>query len=787
MTMLSMKARRSGTRAKGFSLLEVLIAIVVLSVGLLALAALQGNLTRSSADAKVRARVAAMLAARMDTLRQGGYGTLTPEGNAPVLDSVDGVAAYDCDTASPDATDWADCARTQSALGALRITQRIDTWQGAASFTQSVAANANIPQFKRITLGAQWTDAEGATRNLQLISDVSAMALTNNIVVPPDPTTTGGGGPIVRTTAPTAAGVIPLALSTESTSATSNPVPEMVGQKNNQKIVGTRFTVLNYTPPAGNSSAVVIQKRFENEVVKCSCRYGAGGTNLPVIYRTAQWPAIWTGDRYDVHVPDTPTAAPGQTKNAGPVSSATQSALCQECCRDHHDIAGTTDVKFDPERSDGSVAKYNVVANALVLVTDTLSGNYVDACRMIRIDGFWRTASDLYERQFGLLETTMAQGSTEQATNGTPSSAAVSRYTNFVSTFLDDYTGQGPPMNDAQTMFTADHNFNVPALITIPSPVNNDYRYLHARGLFVDHLEEKALTKLSDVLADTGTRGQCPSGTPVSECVLPYLPFTTANLTEVAAWAASNTGILTVNTNNWLSNEPAQPYGGRTVGKSNGSANNVATTRRSNSGVGVNLAMASLAGGVDPTDASATYSDQQAFQVGGGAGGPTFDVRVTGGGGNPYVFFTLGTDLNRECLKPTGTDHNCQTSSGTTLPQSGSILLSNYWIEDSTAMSITATCGGTTATQTLNVPTFHNYEISSALANGVTGTIGAPTNDGLTTETTSVVFASIAQGAIAMLDLTEQATSPVYATVTSCSTSDGTDILNPVWSRPWVP
>jgi hypothetical protein len=53
-----------------------------------------------------------------------------------------------------------------------------------------------------------------------------------------------------------------------------------------------------------------------------------------------------------------------------------------------------------------------VVANALVLVTDTLSGNYVDACRMIRIDGFWRTASDLYERQFGLLETTMAQGST---------------------------------------------------------------------------------------------------------------------------------------------------------------------------------------------------------------------------------------------------------------------------------------------------------------------------------------------------------------------------------------
>ena len=116
----------------GFSLIEVMIAVVVLATGLLALAALQASLTRSSAEAKTRSRVAAMLSARMDELRGSGYDNaiLDPGNTSGSITSTTNV----CDG---DATDWVDCARVQANLSRLEVVQTNTLWtsaMGAATF-----------------------------------------------------------------------------------------------------------------------------------------------------------------------------------------------------------------------------------------------------------------------------------------------------------------------------------------------------------------------------------------------------------------------------------------------------------------------------------------------------------------------------------------------------------------------------------------------------------------------------------------------------------------------------
>lgn len=801
--------------ASGFSLLEVLIAVVILATGLLALAALQSTLARNSADAKVRSRMVALLSNELDGIRSSGYPAIVDIGADGVADVFDTATC----TAGTEPCDTLIDAMNDAAVGGVTLTRTVAVFSKLnTKFAAGEPADPNDAQFKTITLTAEWQDATGATRTLTERSILSALALdAESPLVDEDVGGATPPQPKVRTDDPVEAGVIPIAIGSDEATAATNPRPEVLGKNNNESIVGTNFTVLTYLSEGGG---VQIQKRIENSLIQCTCQYGAAGSdfgNLPVIYRDAQWPAIWNGDTYEVYAPDPASDAPGTAFESGAASGVVQSPLCMECCRDHHDTNATGVVKFDPERqsyvdandnsnNDNGYEKYNLTGDpaALVKVNDTTSGTYINACRVIRVDGIWRVAADTYARHFGLLATETVAG--RAGATGVPSTTATSAYQQFVKDYLDGYTtSMSPPAGDADTLFnTPARGLNDPASITIARPTPQDERYLHGRGLYVDHLEQEAQDKLTFAIDNCNL-------TPAVECILRYLPFNTVNVTELAFWEPRENGVynnstISVATGSSLVYDPELPTRGRT--NALGTANN---TDRADANAAITPSNAGLAisiSGIDPLD-DVDKEDAQPFLISasGDSSGGSFRVELSGlpqvsdanTSNDPAIGWAVSTEsgnCNATVAKkdPDPNPYVCATT--VDLGGAGSLLLTNYFLgggdndEYAVSQSVTASCtdegdGNTySVTATVVVPTFQNYAVTSAAIGVVPGTIGLPVNDAKETESTTVDFATISQDDIVSIGFTLQGT--LQATISSCTTNGGhNQINNIVWTKPW--
>src|SRR5690606_11743730 len=152
--------------------------------------------------------------------------------------------------------------------------------------------------------------------------------------------------------------------------------------------------------------AVQVQQRVETTVIGCRCKYG-NQSQLTGIYAQNFRPTYWDGARYKApQMIDVSNSA--LRPNAGPVgngstdTSSPQSDLCTDCCRDHRDES-TDVVKFDSLRSGAHDHYSNSNLNAVVTVAS--NGTYNESCRVIRVDGFWRVATDARIEHFDYIGT----------------------------------------------------------------------------------------------------------------------------------------------------------------------------------------------------------------------------------------------------------------------------------------------------------------------------------------------------------------------------------------------
>lgn len=511
---------------RGFALIEALIAVVVLATGMLALTALQGALVRSSADAKARSILAAHAQAVIDGVRTKGIGGLAP-GDTQVSTYVDPAAL----------------ARVKAAMGASSLVEN-----------STVTVLSGSADFKRIDLRFDWVDAAGGARSVRLSSAISPLTLSHSPLNDLDPPSVGAFRPIVRRPIAITEGMIPVALGGDQNTAATNPKPELVGSSSNTYAADTRFDVLTYNSAdnRGNPDAVRFDKRIETAFVGCKCQMGLGGFPIGgsndefnvVLKAKAFRPAYWDGDRYT-----DPEAAASVVR--GPDPTASQSELCDVCCRDHRDPSGVAGPKFNPWIA--SHDHYLTVGGSPV--SETGSATFLEACRVVRVNGLWRVTPDPRVDDLALLATnrnpstpdgTVAPANNNRATQSLVSSGAKNSYVDYIYGYLQQKFYSKSTVD--RSALQASSGLNVPDYVPIAITDTNDYndvagatdpdvRWLHSRGLLVDNLEPDAIAKIDKAIA-----GCVGASTALqAQCVLPFLPIATINLTELAIWAGKHT------------------------------------------------------------------------------------------------------------------------------------------------------------------------------------------------------------------------------------------------------
>jgi prepilin-type N-terminal cleavage/methylation domain-containing protein len=550
---------------RGYSLIEVLIAVVVLSLGLLALASLQVSLIRAGAESKAQTLALAVAKQKLDLLQSAeSFGGTDNSCVSPSSWSAGQVSCYRAitDEAMPGATnvDGDPTVTGTQPMGGIEFrmgtavtrfvfnksTGQYDGSVSDTALSTSLNTSTYLPgkEFKRVVVSVAWTDAAGSVQTISVEDaipgvvprDSIALLLSKKGVLPRK-------AEAIIINPGSVAGVIPIAVGNGSNTAASNPTPVLIGQQNNQ-YAETRFDVYTYIPL--NETTALAQARVETTVAPCTCSTANASTS-----ETPLRPTYWNGLRYAVpteanYVGLTTSALTANRPLAGPKSGVTQSEQCRVCCRDHFDPAGndangdprSVVAKFSPRRSTHS----HYLVTSATLGSAVTSGDYSEVCRLIRVDGVFRVAADFNNDYFALID-----ARNTGISPFVPSSDVSADYSDMVKKYLADrysvvgatsatYNNATSP-NPYSTTYTQgtrpdgittrSYDLDSPALAYLK--LSGDARWLHARGLYVDYLESEAIAKIDAVKAS------CTAADP-NECVLPYLPFTSVNLSELAEW-----------------------------------------------------------------------------------------------------------------------------------------------------------------------------------------------------------------------------------------------------------
>jgi type IV pilus modification protein PilV len=527
--------------SRGMSILDVLLGMVIFVVGMLALASLQGNLTRSTSDANARTvgtNIAEELIERLRTIED-------LEATAACPTDLDGIAAenvYQCIVSGTATVPRNNMNYTVAATVQdwYFMPDRVTLTENAGDLPSGV--DTTISDFKYLELQVSWvandflindgTDEDAPVGRLgsgtfTVSSIIPSIAQLGAAKVASDDDGEKGAPPIVYTPG-LRPNIVAIKVDEATFKESTTPVPDVIRA---DELVETWFDVTTYNTISIDSS--VYLRREEFLVVSCECTLEGSGSGF--------LPTIWNGESYTTGNNDEMVP-----KTYGSSASNQQSQYCDTCCRDHHDVAGGAEHEtYDPSREwsdDGSGGDHEHYTRARKggLEPVNTNGTYVEACRMVRKDGYMRVAQDfrmegLYAFPAGYLDTL----------------DGVEEYSDYVTAAVTDFYENNPDV----LAVPGDFSIDFPADRTIPGAeppelaltdttllplLGLDSQQLRSRGIYLDRLGPEA-QDIVECLEGTGPEG-CYKPEGVNN-VMQVLPFYDIQTTWLAWWVSDPAGI----------------------------------------------------------------------------------------------------------------------------------------------------------------------------------------------------------------------------------------------------
>jgi type IV pilus modification protein PilV len=483
---------------RGLSLVEVFVALLVLSVGLIALAKLQVDLVRGGADARARTIALSLAEEKVEDLRtfartdgSGAWSTSNAVNPAFVM-----AWSYIDDNTGGRLVPQATYSSALEVAG-VRFTR---TWEvDDRDFTN--VASGITSRTKDVTVTVSWQNEAGATQAVNTVANLVEIP-PGNVALASQPVADRPDGPQIAYTPGVAPEVIGVPIDTGTGKReTTKPLPDVQAQGDYAHEV--RFDVVNYHLEGSQN---VVDRREEFVTVNCRCTLAASGRG-----RTpARVALIGNVLRDQPGAVRTDKPFTGTVRTSGSNAKSSQPELCSICCRDHHDgpsvtVGSDTDNnRYNPtDTSDHQHYLRNEITGAYPSSPASVGDAYDEACRLKRVNGVFQVFQDWkLVSILALPENDLQAGTIQNA------------YKTYVQDFVKDYVYPTAPDPTPPT----------PSATTL---VPGSAAQIVGRAIYIDHLPDNLVTFLTNP-----TDGRIPNGQPFLE----YVPFYELNLTKLANW-----------------------------------------------------------------------------------------------------------------------------------------------------------------------------------------------------------------------------------------------------------